>query len=75
MMATRWTNRPPGTLGPYWYREHLRSGKVQVYVVVVSSNGRMYGRAVSSHHSTINRAICYSEGQWSDAPIPEPEEG
>ena len=63
---SRWTDEPPSGVGWYWHRK----GKFKATIHEVSRVHRKSELTVGLY----NWPISMTDGQWSDAPIPMPED-
>jgi hypothetical protein len=65
----KWTTKKPTKPGWYWWRLYDRTRGAAVEVIRIHPDGIMFvngGRYGEEH-------LAVWPGQWSDAPIPEPE--
>jgi len=66
----KWTTKKPTTLGWYWWRYSKRSGHGAVRVQIFGPNQQLWVDGDGLGSALIDEW----PGQWSDTPIPEPED-
>ena len=67
MTELKWTNDKPKCDGHFWYREHEHDLWPEVVVVNI-----IVGKWASEDGN--DYSILNTEGQWSNQPIPQPED-